>query len=271
MVKKFLVPVLLGVVLVFIALSGCDLFMETEEFLETYQVAAGTKLKVYTFNGYIDISKWDKDSVEVYALKKTGRGRSELDNAQIEVTTNGDMVVKAEYTMPTSPDVRVNFEIKLPADVIVDTISTSNGKIMLEGITGDAVANSSNGNIDISNVDGYASATASNGDVDITGATGVVKARSFNGNIKVEIADLKNGGANITTSNGRIKAYLSTSLNANIEMSTSNGKVSIDSDIRSYLNITEESSKSVKATIGTGGSTIYIHTSNGKVNLYKLD
>jgi len=279
MVKKFLVPVLLGFVLGFIALSGCDLLdlvtectgpEITEEFQDTRQVAVGTKIKVFNTNGSIDISKWDKDSVEVFAVKKTRCDSSELDKVEIQVTmdpVNGGMTIKTVY-IKKNARVTVNYEIKLPANVTVDSVDNTNGTILLDGVKGDAVVNTSNGQIDIENVDGWVSATTSNGAINITGTTGVLEAETSNGSIKVEIPNMRNEDVNIETTNGSIKAYISSNLNVNIEMRTSNGTISIH-DIQ--IVVTESSSTLLKGTIGTGGPTIFIKTSNGNVDVYKLD
>lgn len=268
MVYKFSSYVLLLTVLVIIPLLlGCsESFVETEEFYEIYRAKAGSKLVVYNRNGDIDISKWDKDYIEVLALKTTRRGKSELEKVKIQVNVDSDVSIKTKF-IRNNAKVSVDYKIKLPANVIVDYIDNSNGKIELEGTSGDSILTTSNGKIVIKNVNGYISATTSNGKINITGTTGIMKAETSNGSIKAEISNIMSDDVNIITSNGSIELYISPNLNANIEMKTLNGNISIH-DIQ--MVVSESLSNHIKGRIGNGGSKIYIKTSNGDIDLYKL-
>lgn len=268
MVYEFSIPFLLSAILVSIHFFGCDVAIgpgETEEFRKTFKVETGTKIELHNNNGNINISKWDNDHVEVYAAKKTRKGKSELEKVKIEISTNGDMIIKTRY-IKKNAKVSVSYEIKIPAGVIVGHIDNSNGKIELEGTSGDAMVGTSNGEINIRNVDGYVSTETSNGKIDIVGTTGVLKARTSNGSINAEIPSIRDN-VNITTSNGNIKLYISPKLNANIEMRTSNGKVSIH-DIQ--MVVSERSSTHMKGSIGNGGSELYVETSNGNIDIHRL-
>ena len=272
---KYVISLLMVGVLVFVSF-GCLLQpeipgpgsgpLETEEFLMTYTVDAGTTLQVDNFNGAVNIHKWDKDVVEVYALKQTRYGRGELKNVDIEVSTGGVMTIETKR-LTQNPRVSVNYEIKVPGDVIVDRVKTSNGVVGLDGTSGDARATTSNGAIDIRNVDGYVSADTSNGKINIAGTTGVMEARTSNGAIIVEIPDI-NRDLTIRTSNGAVSVYLPADLNADIEMRTSNGRVSIH-DVT--VTVSESSKNNFKGKIGSGGNRIYIETSNGAIDVYILD
>lgn len=267
MFYKFSIYVLLLAISVSVpSLVGCGkLSKETEEFYKTYKVKAGTKIEVYNKNGDIDIHKWDKNYVEVHALKSTRHGKDELEKVKIEVNTNGVMVIETKY-IKKNAKVSVNYKIKLPANVIVDQIDNKNGKIEIEGTKGDALVTNSNGRIEIIDVDGYVSAKTSNGNINITGTTGIFKAETSNGNIKSEISNVKTD-VNITTSNGSIELFIRPNLNANIEAKTSNGKISVH-DIQ--MVVSESSSNHLDGRIGDGGSKIYIKTLNGNIDLYKL-
>ena len=66
-------------VCVLVCLPASDTFADAEEeFHETYTVENGTGVEIHNVNGNIDISSWDKDYVDVYALKRTKRDRDEL-------------------------------------------------------------------------------------------------------------------------------------------------------------------------------------------------
>lgn len=236
-----------------------------EEFHNTYKVESGTRLNLYNINGGINISKCDEDYVDVYALKKTRYGEKELEKVKIKVSINGDMVIRTRH-LKKNARVSVDYEIKVPSNVTVNHINTSNGRIELEGTKGDSILTTSNGRITVKNVDGNVSARTSNGRINIIGTPGILKATTSNSSIKAEIPSIRQD-IDFTTSNGSIDLYISADLDANIEMRTSNGKVSI----HSIQILTSEMSKTyAKGKIGNGGNTINITTSNGKIDLYKL-
>lgn len=261
---------LIGLICIFLFASQAFSFWGNtvqEEFHNTYEVGSGTKLNIHNINGSVEISLWNKNYVDVYAVKKTRHGEEELNKIEIDVNIDaGDMNI---ITKRLDENVRasVDYDIKVPVNVVVNRIDNSNGKIELTGTKGDSVLHTSNGKIVVTNVNGLVSARTSNGRINISGTTGLLKAKTSNGNIEAEIPDINTDGLEIITSNGSIDLYLPGSLNADVEMKTSNGRISLH-DIQI---LTSEMSKSyVKGKIGDGGNNICVKTSNGKINLYKM-
>ena len=155
----------------------------------------------------------------------------------------------------------------MPQYVTVDSAKTSNGAVQISGTKGDVKATSSNGAIIIENVDGYVSATTSNGRIEVKGTTGIKDLTSSNLGIYAEVYDFQEN-ISISTSNGGITVYINPSLNADISMTTSNGQISING-VTLNLTISEEKHKT--GELGDGGNTLDIHTSNGNINLRKLE
>ena len=266
--QKFYSQLVLLFILAVISLSfNCSMGPEeTEEFKQTYKVAPDTNLVVHNINGNVNVSKWDNDYVDVYAIKSTRYGKNKLSKVKIEVTTNGDMVIESIY-LQKNAKVSVNYTIRIPENIIANLIENSNGNIEIEGTKGDSVVNTSNGKIIVKNVEGYVSATSSNGKINIAGTTGVAKAETSNGSIRAEIANIKNNDINITTDNGSIELYVAPTLNADFEMKTSNGQISVH-DIQ--LTVSKSYSEHLYGKLGTGGPKIYTKTSNGNIDLFKL-
>jgi DUF4097 and DUF4098 domain-containing protein YvlB len=242
----------------------------TEEFQQSYDVAAGTVLTVDNQNGNIIVEGWNNDDVEVYAEKVTLYGQSELDKVSIDVTTGNEMIVKTTYTnlfwFISPPRVTVNYIIKVPADVSVEQLETTNGDISLEGTTGDTDLISSNGNIDVKDVDGSVDVETTNGGITIEDTTGVRGAETTNGAISCEIQSLSSN-VEIKTTNGAITAYVAEDLDADLSMSTTNGVITIH-DVQ--LDLESSSTTSVEGTMGDGGYDLTIETTNGSIDLYKL-
>lgn len=238
----------------------------TEEFQNTYEVESGTKLEVDNINGAITVNSWDNDQVEVYALKKTQYGQSELDKVSIEVSIGTKIVVKTKHPTLGTARVSVEYEIKVPAEVAVERLETTNGVIVLKGTTGDTTLHSSNGGITVKDVDGSVKASTSNGFIEIEDTTGIQEVTTSNGWVKVEIPALSND-LDIATTNGAVTAYVAADLDADVVMSTTNGKVSVH-DIQ--LTIKESSATRLEGTLGDGGYDLTIETSNGNIDLFIL-
>ena len=255
------------ILLITIGLSGC-LGQATKEFNKEYESDENTILQITNINGPIKITKWNRNTVVVDATMRSNIGESELDNIEIEVTENNNLIdIVTNYLGSGSVQVSTDMNINAPTYVTIDSVTTTNGEVRISGIKGNITAHSSNGAVIIQNVNGYVDASTSNGRVEIKDTTGIVNVHSSNGDIYAEVFDFKEN-ITISTSNGRISVYINPAINADIEMTTSNGRVSI-SGLSLNLTITEEKHKEGK--LGTGGNSITITTSNGDINLYKLE
>lgn len=271
------------IVLILISM-GAAATKRTEKFQKTYDVKPEIKVDIYNINGNIEVSKWDKDELEVIAIKETKGDKEELDKVKIEVTTNGDMEIRTVY-IDKKAKVVVNYEIKVPGNVVLGNIENSNGLIYIEGTKGPSVLETSNGRIEakdvdgdlnlstsngsirVENVRGYVNARTSNSSIDIKETEGISKVKTSNGSIKVEIPDIRGDKVDIVTSNGSIDVYINVGLDVDIEMDTSLGTVS---NHNLPIDIIESGKTYIKGKLGNGGPKIDINTSIGSIELYKL-
>jgi DUF4097 and DUF4098 domain-containing protein YvlB len=232
----------------------------------------------------VEIRQWEESNVKVSAKKKTSRG-GKLDNTKIQVTIQDDTMKIETIDLVKNPRVSVTYDVRVPAEVIVNYARTSNGEIELEGTQGDATletsngkieikdingdiwAGTSNGKIEIEDVDVVVSAETSNGNIEIIGVTGIKQVETSNGEIEAEIPAIQDDDIRIKTSNGSIKLYLSPDLDADFEMKTSNGRIKLH-DLEVVAS--EISRTRLKGKIGDGGNLITVKTSNGRIDLYQL-
>lgn len=269
MVAKRSVALLVITSLVALSLLGCASVVGpevTEEFHETYDLGPGARLDVENLNGSVRITTWDREVADVQAIKKSRYGQDELDRMRIEVSTVGGLSIQS---VPEGRNVRVSvsYTIRVPEDTILSGIRTSNGDIEIQGGRGDVQVETSNGNVDVSHVDGYVSARSSNGDITIGGTTGLTDARTSNGRINAEILSIR-GDVRVSSSNGSIRLNIAPDLNADIEASTSNGSVTLH-DLE--VTVSRTTRTSLEGRLGSGGSTIRVTTSNGSIDLYRLN
>jgi DUF4097 and DUF4098 domain-containing protein YvlB len=281
--RQCLIIVLLVGLFVYVLGTAAPIGAASENFQETYEVKPGTTLEVQNKNGSVEIARWDKPQVEVWAEKKADFLGGKLDKVKIEVTAGDVMSIKTVY-LEENPRVSVTYIISVPKDVSVKSVESSNGAITLKGTQGDVTVETSNGRIEVEGVNGNVKAKTSNGKIEITSVQGSVEARTNNGEIaitkvtEIRSAETSNGriraeiqemrdDVELKTSNGAIELYLSPKLNIEIEMKTSNGKISTQG-----VNITSSESSDTKLNgkIGSGGKQLSVKTSNGSITVYKL-
>lgn len=240
---------------------------EVREYFESeYDANDDTILSVSTVNGAITITSWDGVNISLNATKRSTYGIEDLDKAEIIVTeNNNELTIEIQHTQPIRTRA-VDLDINIPYNVTVKSASSTNGPIQITDTKGDTVLSNTNGPINIEDIDGYIKASTTNGGIEIKGTTGIDDLTTTNGGITAEIFDIKDD-VNIQSTNGGITVYLKSSINASIEIATINGGISVDDAL---ISITESSSKSLKGTIGTGGDTIKIQTTNGDINVYEL-
>jgi DUF4097 and DUF4098 domain-containing protein YvlB len=264
------VAVIALAVLLIVLLPGCisELDRETEDFDGEYDTNDNTTVKVYTNNGDIDVSTWDGDKVSLHVLKSTHEGKDELEKLDIVVTEAGDVVdIKTEFEGTKAPEVTADMTVKVPRNVRLERVRTSNGDIVIKGTKGNLTATNSNGDIDIDDIEGYVTASSSNGNVDVRDTTGNGDVSSSNGKVFAEVRAFLDG-TDVHSSNGAVTVYINPSLDADLEIYSSNGKVSAH-DLT--LDRTMDTNKRIEGTLGNGGDEISVYSSNGDVDVYKLE
>lgn len=273
-----------------------------EKIEENYQIDKETYLSVDNFNGSVTITKWNENKISIYAEKRSLIGKNELEKVKIEILKNGEFKISS-VKLEKNPQVSITYSIKVPENVILKDVITSNGSIEIVDLKGDSVLKSSNGyvkvinhngnirvdtsngRIEISNINGSATLNTSNGKIMVDGCERLLQAetsnatvevrrtkeigdlKSSNGKIEVDIYKIREDGARIYTSNGSIYANIKSDFNINIEVETSNGKIDVK-DLNLSLDTLRETY--LRGKLNSGGETLSIKTSNASIYLSPL-
>ena len=267
--KKFISQFSLVMFLLCVVGSLCytdTVLAAEEEFHQTYKLKAGETVSVQSINGSIIVSSWDKDVVDVYAVKKSRYGHDELDEVEIAISTNHGLVIETVH-LSRNPKVSVNYEIRLPENINLELAKTTNGSIEIDGISGDALIKTTNGEIRVENVNGIIESETTNGKISIRNTRGLKQARTTNGNVDVEISELPNTNVEIRTTNGSIDLCLPDNLDADLELHTNNGRI----HTRGFRLLVNEISRNyINGQLGNGGRRMSVRTTNGSISLSKL-
>ena len=296
--------ILFGACLVFLMMCGSHATAKTvEKFHETYYVMPDTKVELYNTDGNVTIRQWSEAYIQILAEKRTQLG-GRLDSVKIDATLADDVFTVRTNELAWNSRVTVTYDIHVPEDVLISYIYTADGDVELEGtqgntlikttdgkisvrrirgnievtttdghvviqdVTGNVKVNTNDGKIVVNHVRGYVDAKTDDGNIEIAGASGLIRAEASDANITAEIPCTQDLDAEIETDDGSIKIFLSPELNVNLEMKASDGDITLHNF---EIVATELSENSIAGKVGHGGRCISVKTSDGDIDLFKLD
>lgn len=274
-----------------------------KDFHLSYELKPGGKLEVETFNGSIDISGWDQDTVDISGTK-FGPSQEEADNLRVDVDHRADYVsVRVPRPTARRNNQGARLVIKIPRKTQLDRIvtsnssiqtddgvgpthlRTSNGSIRVVDLHGELEAETSNSSIEIERIDGNARVHSSNGHIRVERVNGSIDASTSNSRVNIEVErpdkavriDTTNSGVeldlppdfsasvHIDTNNGPITVRMNNA-NARVSARTSNSSIDTEFEVRAQG---ELSRNRLEGSIGGGGPLMELTTSNGPIRLLK--
>jgi hypothetical protein len=225
-------------------------FAGQETFERTYPLDAGGRFLLENVTGSVQVEGWDRNAVEVRAVKITKSEPVDLSAVTVEVQSEpGQVSVRTRYPKGEGADVAVEYHIYVPSRVLLSSVKTVNGSVSVHGINGMGELHSVNG------------------DVEVLKSSGRFSAQTTNGNLHLELSGLKDGmPMNLETVNGSVLLGLPSTAAANLTVLNLNGEFS------SELPVTPArsgSSHNFRGKIGVGGDEITLRTTNGVVHLMR--
>src|SRR3989475_11821940 len=238
-------------VLLLAAIWAVPSFAISKEFNQSYPLQPGGSFELQNVNGTVEVQGWDRNEVEVHAVKTAKQKESDLERVSIEVDAKPDAVsVATHYPQNEGVEVAVDYTIHVPHSAHVEHIGTVNGTLRIAGV--DAVE-------DLHTV---------NGNIEVFEAGGSVHAHTTNGNVHLELAHLlEKTAASAETTNGSVVLALPSSAQADLEARCLNG------NFYSELPIAMESSqkpREIHGKLGHGGFPIHLRTINGGIRVVVL-
>jgi hypothetical protein len=223
----------------------------SKEFNQSYPLQPGGSFELQNVNGTVDIQGWDRNVVEVHAVKTAKEKESDLERVSIEVDARPDAVsIATRYPQNEGVEVAVEYTVHVPHGAHVEHIGTVNGTLRISGIENVEDVHTVNGNIEMFE------------------AGGSVHAHTTNGNVHLELAHLQDkNGATAETTNGSLVLAVPSDLQAEVEARCLNGNFS------SEIPITMESTqrpREVHGKLGRGGPPIHLRTVNGGIRVVIL-
>lgn len=249
--KRLFVSALFAFLLSF---TGAPAFAAlSQQFDQTYPLQPGGTFELQNVNGPVEVQGWDRDVVEVRAVKIAKHKESDLERVTIEVSAQRSAIsVSTHYPQDEGVEVAVEYLIHVPHSVRIEHLATVNGTLSVAGVAAVDDLHSVNGNIEV--YDGG----------------GNVHAHTTNGNIHLELAHFREGdgvGASAETTNGSLLVALPADTQAEVETRCLNGNFFSELPVSMQTTLKP---REMRGNLGKGGAPIKLRTINGGIRIVTL-
>ncbi len=226
-----------------------------------------SQLDIQTQNGAVTVNSTAETIATVkitcYAYgKDQNDAQKRLEKITVTDTVDaGKWQLKANFPPDGVPQ-GATVDAQLPA-VTRTTITTSNNKVTVSGITGGVSITTSNSPVTLIGTAGNATISNRNGPAIVQVHSGAITINTTAAPIDCDLADLPpTASATMTTTNGKVTVLLPSTVSATITATTTNGTVVVTGY---QLHYEEQKQNRIRAKIGSGASQITITTTNADI------
>jgi len=223
-----------------------------QTFERTYPLNSGGSFVLENVNGSVRVEGWEREEVEVRAVKSSLRDARDLDRVHIQVVSRaGAVTVRTLYPQGEGVEVAVEYVVHVPYRVLLGNVETINGSVLVSGVEGEGDLRSVNGN------------------VEVLDSSGRFSARTTNGDLRLELRRLFDGGPmDVETVNGSV--FLGLPSNARADLSVLNMNGNFVSELPVVSTTGSLTSPVFHARLGPGGGgQILLRTVNGGIRLIR--
>jgi hypothetical protein len=245
----------LGVILL-APLTGCNLQLSTDveakdEWTRSYQVSPNATVTIKNGNGKIEVIGNEGSSVTIVAERIVKASTEAAAKEQLSIIEMKEDAANDHVSLDSSSrglqinvSRRINYKITMPKGASLSLVS-------------------SNGDIHVTNVAGMFSAEASNGRIVATSLQQGAKVSTTNGVIELSFEKVGDG-VSAESTNGMITVEMPKTTNAELSARVTNGGISTEG---LDLKVAEQSRRRLDGTLGSGGPSIRLETTNGAINI----
>jgi len=238
--------VLFGLMLALVAAVPCRAI--NKDFHQTYPLEPGGSFELQNVNGPVEVEGWDRNEVEIHAIKIAKEKESDIDRVSIEIDARPNAVaVATRYPQNEGVEVAVVYTVRVPYSAHVEHLATINGTLKVAGVQSVQDLHTVNGNIEVYE------------------GGGSVHAHTTNGNVHLELLHLLDEkGTTAETTNGSVLLAVPQDTQADLEARSLNGS------FYSELPLSFEASlrpRETRGKFGKGGAPIRLNTVNGGIRV----
>ena len=231
--------------------SGSASARERETVNYNYDTSNHPRLSLKNINGDLTVDGWDKNRIEVTALK-TASSTERLADIEIHAEMENDHLrIEVEFKTRNNwsshgESMGVDFTVHVPRGSEIDAVEMVNG------------------NVDLTHIDGDIEVSSVNGDVSGDKLGGNVEMATVNG----EASLIANGGVDsisMHSVNGGVLLVLPRKFDARISAGTVHGSIRAVDGMG--VDATSFTGSSMHGTVGKGGMQVDLNTVNGSIEI----
>jgi DUF4097 and DUF4098 domain-containing protein YvlB len=225
--------------------TSCDVRDELLSSIDSLDVDPGG-------NGGISV-RGASGSTTRLRFRVTGHARNDREARElvesVRITTSSGRIRVSGPSAERDEWWNVEVEIEAPRELPM-TVTTRNGGIGLEGVSGRTRFDTTNGGVSL---------------VDVSGD---VRGRTVNGGVSIALAGSRwqGDGLDVETTNGGVRMELPAGYNAELHTETNNGGIDIGFPVTVRGQLADRRRR-IDTTIGTGGAPLRVRTVNGGVRI----
>ncbi|MBI3404025.1 MAG: PDZ domain-containing protein [Acidobacteria bacterium] len=115
------------------ALAARERFFD-EPFDQVYKLGSGGSFSLLNVNGSVQVSGWEREEVQVHAVKTAKGNPQDLARVRIEVQKgDGRIAVRTIYPPNEGVEVSVEYQIRVPHRILLERLETVNGNASISG------------------------------------------------------------------------------------------------------------------------------------------
>jgi len=236
-----------------------------KDFSQAFPLNADGSLSLDHVKGRIEIHGWSSNAVVIHAAIH-GKTSESVEAVKINIDSNPDQAV-VHTEQPSSVtgfpwswlwfkhskrnDASVDYIIQVPQRARLADVTSVNGRIVIDGVSGDIAA------------------STLNGETQVKDAARNLRLSTLNGRIAVDMISLGSGqSVSLDAANGEIELTLPDGADASFSVSTVNG--AITSEFPS-LEAKKEFpiGNTLRGSLGAGAATVKVSTVNGPIKILK--
>lgn len=186
---KWIAPLYAALLLVLSGASGIQvLAQQSSEFHQTYPLNSGGTVSISNISGYIRVTGWNENRVQVDAVKRGPQ--DQLNQVEIQATAQSDRVeIRTIYPRGNfnfrGNRVSVDYDVKVPRSAVINSLTSTSGDISVIEAGTRIVARSTSGNVTVRNTKGEANLTTTSGNITANNIDGPLAVNTTSGDLRL--------------------------------------------------------------------------------------
>jgi len=225
---------------------------------KSFPVGASPRINIGTFDGPISVHGWDQAEVR-YTATKRASDEETLKQIAIQTQQQG-ATLSINATVENQANASVMLNVYVPRQASLH-VSSGDGPLVLDGVSGDITLRSNDGEITVSNSGGQLHVTTDDGPIRINKFDGQVDARTGDGPIAL---DGNFNAVSARTGDGEISLTVPAGSSFTIETNAT------EEITQEGFNVAEDVTPSPRVKrwkVGNGGRVFVLKTGEGKILL----